>query len=111
MTLTNCKLVSLDHLPKVESLTKLDLSDNKISGADLKNLTIYGNLTSLFLSGNNIKTLEEIETLKPIKNLIHLDFFNCAVSNLDNYRTKVFEIFPELLVKNSHWSTSIDIGL
>jgi hypothetical protein len=39
------------------------MTDNKLSGAELKNLLKYDNLETLKFGANNIKTLTEIEIL------------------------------------------------
>ena len=98
MTLNNCKLNSLDNLPKIESLTKLDLSDNKINGKDLEKLCIYPKLESLMCAGSNVKTQDELRLLKPLTKLVQQDLFNSPVTNVENYREEVFKIFPELLI-------------
>ena len=74
------------------------MSDNKISGSELEKLAIYNNLETLHLAANNVKTLKEVEKLKSLEKLVLLDFFNCPVTNEDNYREEVFKMFPNLEV-------------
>ena len=53
-------------------------------------------LTSLNLSGNKIKDLSELEPLAKLTNLTNLDLFNCDITHIDDYRTKVFALLPTL---------------
>lgn len=95
LSLINVGLTSLKGFPKLSSLSKLELSDNRISGG-LNLLQSSPKLTSLNLSGNKIKDLETLQPLKEFKNLKHLDLFNNEVTDLDNYREKVFSLIPSL---------------
>ncbi|CAG5119604.1 unnamed protein product, partial [Candidula unifasciata] len=67
----------------------LDLSDNRISGG-LDHLTGCTKLTHLSLSGNKIKNMDILDGLKDLQCLQSLDLFNCEVTNIDQYREKVF---------------------
>ncbi|XP_076170066.1 acidic leucine-rich nuclear phosphoprotein 32 mapmodulin [Ptiloglossa arizonensis] len=95
LSLINVGLTSLKGFPKLPSLRKLELSDNRISGG-LNLLHSSPKLTHLNLSGNKIKDLDTLQPLKEFKNLKNLDFFNNEVTNLDNYREKVFSLIPSL---------------
>merc|ERR1712113_158621 len=53
-------------------------------------------LSHLNLSNNKIKDLEGIEPLKSFDHLTHLDLFNNDICNMDDYRTKVFKLLPNL---------------
>lgn len=95
LSLINVGLTSLKGFPKLSSLKKLELSDNRISGG-LNLLQSSTKLTHLNLSGNKIKDLDTLQPLKEFKNLKNLDLFNNEVTNLDNYREKVFSLIPSL---------------
>ncbi|XP_076297226.1 acidic leucine-rich nuclear phosphoprotein 32 mapmodulin [Lasioglossum baleicum] len=95
LSLINVGLTSLKGFPKLSSLRKLELSDNRISGG-LNLLQSSPKLTHLNLSGNKIKDLDTLQPLKEFKNLKNLDLFNNEVTNLDNYREKVFSLNPSL---------------
>ncbi|XP_076648646.1 acidic leucine-rich nuclear phosphoprotein 32 mapmodulin isoform X3 [Halictus rubicundus] len=95
LSLINVGLTSLKGFPKLSSLRKLELSDNRISGG-LNLLQSSPKLTHLNLSGNKIKDLDTLQPLKEFKNLKNLDLFNNEVTNLDNYREKVFSLIPSL---------------
>jgi len=95
LSLINVGLTSLKGFPKLSSLKKLELSDNRISGG-LNLLDASPKLTTLNLSGNKIKDLDTLQPLKEFKNLKSLDLFNNEVTNMDNYREKVFNLIPSL---------------
>ncbi|KAG7211880.1 hypothetical protein KM043_011093 [Ampulex compressa] len=95
LSLINVGLTSLKGFPKLLSLKKLELSDNRISGG-LNHLYSSPKLTHLNLSGNKIKDLDTLEPLKEFKNLENLDLYNNEVTLLDNYKEKVFSLIPTL---------------
>ncbi|GFU94227.1 acidic leucine-rich nuclear phosphoprotein 32 family member A [Trichonephila clavipes] len=96
LSLINVGLTNLKGFPKLPSLEKLELSDNRISGG-LNFLSGSPKLSTLNLSGNKIKSLEALEPLKELKNLKQLDLFNCEVTSLENYKEKVFAMLPGLV--------------
>ncbi|KAM7015519.1 acidic leucine-rich nuclear phosphoprotein 32 family member A isoform 1-T1 [Tautogolabrus adspersus] len=92
----NVGLTTVAHLPKLNKLKKLELSDNRISGGLEVLAAKCPNLTNLNLSGNKIKDLSTIEPLKELATLKSLDLFNCEVTNLNEYRDNVFKLLPQL---------------
>jgi hypothetical protein len=48
---------------------------------------------SVSLGGNPINTFEEIQVLTQLRNIKELDFIDCPISNLKEYREKMFELF------------------
>ncbi|XP_070770648.1 acidic leucine-rich nuclear phosphoprotein 32 family member A isoform X8 [Enoplosus armatus] len=92
----NVGLTTVAHLPKLNKLKKLELSDNRISGGLEVLADKCPNLTHLNLSGNKIKDLSTIEPLKELGTLKSLDLFNCEVTNLNEYRDNVFKLLPQL---------------
>lgn len=95
LSLINVGLTTLKGFPELPKLTRLELSDNRLTGG-LNLLCGCGQLTHLNLSGNKIKDLETLEPLKDLTNLKSLDLFNCEVTSADKYREKVFELIPHL---------------
>jgi len=95
LSLINVGLTSLKGIPVLSDLRKLELSDNRISSG-LDNLSKTPSLTHLSLSGNKLKDIESLQPLAQLKNLRSLDLFNCEVTTEKDYRTKVFELLPQL---------------
>lgn len=50
------------------------------------------------LGANKIETIEQVEQLSFLKNLMQLDLINNPVYRLPLYREKMFQIFPKLVV-------------
>uniref|UniRef100_A0A336K771 CSON011457 protein n=1 Tax=Culicoides sonorensis TaxID=179676 RepID=A0A336K771_CULSO len=100
LSLINVGLVSLKNFPKLRSLRKLELSDNRLVffriSNGLVNITSCENIKSLNLSGNRIKEIDELQSLADLKCLEVLDLFNNEVTNIHNYRETVFGIIPSL---------------
>lgn len=92
----NVQLRTVANFPKLNKLTKLELSDNRISGGLEVLAEKCPNLTDLNLSGNAIKVLSAIEPLKELGTLKSLDLFDCEVTNLNEYRDNVFKLLPQL---------------
>jgi len=53
------------------------------------------------LGGNPINTFEEIQLLTQLRNIKELDFIDCPISNLKEYREKMFELFQGLEILDS----------
>lgn len=96
LSMANVELSSLAKLPQLSKLRKLELSDNSISGGLEVLAERCSNLTYLNLSGNKIKDLSTVEALTNLKNLKSLDLFNCELTNLEDYRDKIFCKLPQI---------------
>ncbi|CAB3236983.1 unnamed protein product [Arctia plantaginis] len=95
LSLNAVGLTTLKGFPTLPKLTKLELSDNRISNG-LNFLNGCKKLTHLNLSGNKIKDLDALKPLEEFKNLKNLDLFNNEVTSIEDYRTKVFALHPSL---------------
>ena len=92
-----CKLNSLKNLPHCPQLTRIELSDNVLSGSELKHLLIYPQLQRIQFCNNKVHSLTELEPLKQLKHLDNLDLTENPIVNSDDYRKKVFEMLPSLV--------------
>jgi acidic leucine-rich nuclear phosphoprotein 32 family protein A/C/D len=95
LSLINVGITSLKNFPKLPSLKKLELSDNRISNG-LNHLLTSPKLTSLNLSGNKIKDFDELKPLATLEKLETLDLFNNDVTSTENYRNNVFRLIQSL---------------
>lgn len=75
----------------------MELSDNKISGNELKHLPIYENLRELRLANTRIESFDDIKNLAKFKNLYFLELEESPLSKFQNYREKIFEILPNIM--------------
>lgn len=99
LSLNNVGLTSLDNFPSLQHLKRLELNDNKIAGGlDVLQEQALINLAVLHLSGNRIKSLDDLQPLGSLPNLKQLDLEHCEVASLAGYREALFEMIPSLKV-------------
>ncbi|KAL0985302.1 hypothetical protein UPYG_G00155220 [Umbra pygmaea] len=96
LSMVNVGLTSLDKLPSLPKLRKLEMSDNLIVGGLDKLSEKCPNLTYLNLSGNKIKELSSVKALQNLKNLKSLDLYSCEITTLEDYRESVFKLLPQV---------------
>merc|ERR1711872_704772 len=75
LSVTAAGLTSFKGFPKLKSLKKLDVSDNRISNG-LHALKNCHSLTHISLSNNKFKDISSLEPLKCLENLKHLEAAN-----------------------------------
>lgn len=97
-----CGLKVLPSFPSLPRLETLELSDNRLAG-NLGSLAHLTTLLKLSLAGNRISSMSEIAALAPtetagLKCIVSLDFFDCPVTKIENYRESVFAMFPTLQI-------------
>ncbi|EFJ47384.1 hypothetical protein VOLCADRAFT_92020 [Volvox carteri f. nagariensis] len=90
LSLCGLGLTTLEGFPRLSKLVRLNLSDNRITGAGLTNLR------TLELANNRIATVEELAPLKELKALQCLDVDQCPLSKKQDYSSKVFAMLDEL---------------
>ena len=95
-----CQLTSLENFPKIESLVKLELNDNKFPPEHLAKLAALENLENLKLANSKVATLAQLEPLKGLP-LRYLDLSDSPVAAVDGYRDKVYAMIPTLEVLDS----------
>lgn len=96
LSLANIGLSSLENFPKLGLLQRLILSDNRIAGG-LEFLVEAGldSLRDLDLSNNRIQDLEDLAPLAQLK-LVSLDLYECPVTRVKDYRSRVFGMIKSL---------------
>ena len=91
------ELVSLENLPTDAHLQKLELSDNKLTGAELVHLKVFANtLRKLKLANNNITVFEDLDHLVGLKHLKSLELSGNPVAKLSDFKARVFKLLPQL---------------
>ncbi|XP_034683341.1 acidic leucine-rich nuclear phosphoprotein 32-related protein isoform X2 [Vitis riparia] len=96
LSIANIGVSSLEQFPRLRSLEKLILSDNRIAGG-LEFLVEAGleSLRDLDLSNNRIQFIEDLAPLAQLK-LVSLDLYECPVTRGKDYRSRVFGLIKSL---------------
>ncbi|KAK8962472.1 Acidic leucine-rich nuclear phosphoprotein 32-related protein 1 [Platanthera guangdongensis] len=96
LSIANVGALSLDRFPRLRNLQRLILSDNRIAGG-LENLVTAGlhSLRDLDLSNNRIQYIDDLIPLANL-HLVSLDLYECPVTRVTDYRTKVFGMIRSL---------------
>ncbi|KAK7346444.1 hypothetical protein VNO80_20963 [Phaseolus coccineus] len=96
LSIANVGVSTLEQFPRLRSLQKLNLSDNRIAGG-LEFLVQAGldSLRDLDLSNNRIQYIEDLAPLAQVK-LVSLDLYECPVTRVKDYRSRVFGLIKSL---------------
>ncbi|XP_019421754.1 PREDICTED: acidic leucine-rich nuclear phosphoprotein 32-related protein isoform X2 [Lupinus angustifolius] len=96
LSVANIGVSSLEQFPRLSNLQKLILSDNRIAGG-LEFLVQAGldSLRDLDLSNNRIQFIEDLVPLAQLK-LVSLDLYECPVTRVKDYRSRVFGLINSL---------------
>ena len=97
LNLISCKLYSLNNLPELPNLIKIELDDNNLTEKEIIKLKEYPKLSEIYVINNNIASFEELKQLSNMRELHLLDFSDNPISQIKDYREKMFAIFPRLL--------------
>lgn len=96
LSIANVGVSSLEQFPRLRNLQSLILSDNRIAGG-LEFLVEAGldSLRDLDLSNNRIQYIEDLAPLAQLK-LTSLDLYECPVTRVKDYRSRVFGLIKSL---------------
>ncbi|GAB2283090.1 hypothetical protein Dimus_017622 [Dionaea muscipula] len=96
LSIANTGVSSLEQFPRLPNLQKLILSDNRIAGG-LEFLVEAGldSLRDLDLSNNRLQYIEDLAPLAQLR-LVSLDLYECPVTRVKDYRTRVFGLIRSL---------------
>ncbi|XP_042375723.1 acidic leucine-rich nuclear phosphoprotein 32-related protein-like [Zingiber officinale] len=96
LSIANIGVSSLEKFPRLQNLHRLILSDNRIGGG-LEFLVDAGldSLRDLDLSNNRIQFLEDLSPLAQLR-LVSLDLYECPVTRIKDYRSRVFGMIRTL---------------
>jgi len=81
LSLNSTGLKSIENMPAMPKLQRLELCDNKLSGSVAPLVALYPNLQVLKLSNNQFKTIETAE-ITSLKNLEHLQSLDLSKNPL-----------------------------
>jgi len=96
LDLQNASLSNIKLFPKLPSLKKLDLSENRLSKG-LEVLKDCTNIRNLSLNNNKFKDLDAVEPLKDLEFLSHLDIIEGNEFEDKDIRSKIFKLLPKLI--------------
>uniref|UniRef100_A0A0D9X1B8 U2A'/phosphoprotein 32 family A C-terminal domain-containing protein n=1 Tax=Leersia perrieri TaxID=77586 RepID=A0A0D9X1B8_9ORYZ len=96
LSIAGVGVASLAGFPRLRNLTRLTLSDNRIAGG-LDHLVAAGlaSLRDLDLSNNRIQDVGDLAPLANLR-LVSLDLYECPVTRVKDYRSKVFAMIRTL---------------
>ncbi len=97
LNMISCKLYSLDNLPELPNLIKIQLDDNNLTEKEIIKLKEYPKLSEIYVINNKIDSFEELKQLSNMRELHLLDLSDNPICQNKEYREKIFEIFPRLL--------------
>merc|ERR1712142_1334870 len=95
LSVTAAGLTSFKGFPKLKSLKKLDVSDNRVSNG-LHVLKNCHSLTHISLSNNKFKDISSLEPLKCLENLKYLEVANNPFTEEEEVRSRIFTMLPRL---------------
>ncbi|KAI3969833.1 hypothetical protein MKX01_038301 [Papaver californicum] len=105
LSIANVGVTSLERFPCITTLQKLNLSDNRIvRGLEFLVKAGLDSLRDLDLSNNRIQVVEDLAPLAELK-LESLDLYECPVTKIKDYRSRVFG-----LVKSLQYLDKMDVN-
>ena len=116
LSLNNIGLENLSNFPEIKSLMILSLNNNKLTGDDFSIIpNTYPLLYKLKISNNNIQSIDKLSYFSKTK-LKKIEIKdNPFTKNIENYRQKVYELIPSLVIvdqkqKNGQEIDTTDYG-
>lgn len=97
LSMSGCGLESLKNFPVLSKLIKLDLNENSIK-TGLENLNGLKDLMQLSFTKNKLDSIESFRPLSTLTSLVYLDIDGCPVTQIEDYRNKLFAIISNLQV-------------
>lgn len=96
--MNNCQLKSLTNLPDIPNLTRIELMGNVFEPSEIQKLSKYKKLECVSIGDNKINSINDLKPLTGIDSIVQLDFSGTKFSETSDYREKVFEHFPNLII-------------
>ncbi|KAF5738163.1 Leucine-rich repeat family protein isoform 1 [Tripterygium wilfordii] len=96
LSIANIGVSSLEQFPRLRNLQNLILSDNRIAGGlEFLVEAALESLRDLDLSNNRIQYIEDLAPLVQLR-LVSLDLYECPVTRVKDYRSRVFGLIKSL---------------
>jgi len=97
LNMSFCKLHSLENLPNLPSLTKIELNDNLLDETEFIKLQKYPLLSEICFVNNKVKSYEPMKEMNKMRDINLIDLTENPVCKIKDYRKNLFEIFPKLI--------------
>ena len=97
LSFSGCGLKSLENIPLLEDLARIDLGNNQIEKG-LENLKHLEGIMQINLENNKISDIEEFKHLAGLETLVSLMVEGNPIAKETNYREKLFKIITSLQV-------------
>jgi len=99
LSLNCCNIKEVQCLPKLPNITSLELESNYIQQIDCNEIVkCFPNLELLCLSGNPLKNINDLKPLTKLPSLNELIIQYTHISEVENYRGRLFEMLPQVSV-------------
>ena len=100
LKLTDCRLLTLEGVPRLKTLLHLDVSHNWLNDEAVKLLGKFKTLRRLNFSHNYIQKFESVKFIRRIDQLEHLECIGNPFTALTNYEGMIWEALPRLKALN-----------
>ena len=97
LNMSFCKLHSLDNLPILPNVTKVELNDNLLNEKEFIKLKKYPLLSEIFFANNKVKDIELMKEMSSMRDIHLIDLSENPICSTKDYRKNIFEIFPKLI--------------
>ena len=97
LSISSCKLYSLENLPNFPNLIKIELNDNNLTEKEIIKLKKYPLLSEIYAANNRIKNFDDLKELSKMRELHLLDFSDNPICKNKDYRETIFKIFPRVI--------------
>ena len=97
LNMSFCKLHSLDNLPILPNVTKVELNDNLLNEKEFIKLKKYPLLSEIFFANNKVKDIELMKEMSSMRDIHLIDLSENPICSSKDYRKNIFDIFPKLI--------------
>ena len=97
LNMSFCKLHSLDNLPNLPNIIKIELNDNLLDEKEFIKLKKYPLLSEIFFMNNKVKDFEIMKEMSLMRDIHLIDLSENPICLNRDYRKNIFEIFPKLI--------------
>ena len=97
LNMSYCKLHSLDNLPNLPNIIRVELNDNLLDEKEFIKLKKYPLLSEIFFANNKVKNFELMKEMSLMRDIHLIDLSENPVCLNKDYRKNIFETFPKLI--------------